>query len=251
MPDEALNQSFYDTWVLLGELVEDAWLRRGEDTVFGVTGVPAPTLNGVWSGSERLAATEAAAGLDEVALTGVPHCLQFSTSAPDAVGRLAADRGLHRSPDIPLMRLDAAPTAPHLPTGAEVRFRTLDPHEGDVHADLFARGFDAPAEMVAPLMVPAVLASPAVDVYVGEVDGLAVTTGLGVRVGDSLGVFSIATPPEHRGQGYGTAITAHIVTEGRRAGAHLAWLQSSQAGFRCYERLGFRTVDQWQCWTTV
>ena len=54
MPDEALNQSFYDTWVLLGELVEDAWLRRGEDTVFGITGVPAPTLNGVWSGSERL-----------------------------------------------------------------------------------------------------------------------------------------------------------------------------------------------------
>lgn len=251
MPDEALNQAFYDTWVLLSELVEDAWLRRGEDMVFGITGISAPTLNGVWSGSERLTATEAAAGLDEVAPTGLPHCLQFSTSAPDAVGRLAADRGLNRSPDIPLMRLDGAPTASPRPAAAEALFRTLDPHEGGVHGDLFARGFDAPLEMVAPLVVPAVLASPAVDVYVGEADGVAVTTGLGVRVGDSLGIFSIATPPEHRGKGYGTAMTAHIVTEGRRAGAHLAWLQSSEAGLRCYERLGFRTVDRWQCWTTV
>ena len=86
MPDESVNRSFYEIWELLGELVEDAWLRRGENTVYGITGVPAPTLNGVWSGSDRLDPAEAAAGLDEVAGTGLPHCLQFSASAPASGG---------------------------------------------------------------------------------------------------------------------------------------------------------------------
>ncbi len=250
MPDESVNQSFYEIWELLGELVEDAWLRRGENTVYGITGVPAPTLNGVWSGSDRLDPAEAAARLDEVAGTGLPHCLQFSASAPAAVAQMAGDRGLHREGDIPLMRLTDALPAGGEPTSPGLTFRLLAPHEGPLHADLFARGFGAPAEMVAPLVVPAVLDSPAVEVYVGEVDGVAVTTGLGVRGSGGLGVFNIATPPEHRGAGYGTAITAHVVAEGRRAGARMAWLQSSEAGYHCYERLGFRTVDEWQCWTT-
>jgi N-acetylglutamate synthase len=75
-----------------------------------------------------------------------------------------------------------------------------------------------------------------------------VTTGLGLTIGDHVGVFSIATPPEQRRRGYGAAITARIVADGYTAGARWAWLQSSKDGYGLYEQLGFITIATWECW---
>jgi len=38
------------------------------------------------------------------------------------------------------------------------------------------------------------------------------------------------------------------VRDGFDEGAQWAWLQSSAAGYRVYERLGFRMLESWQCW---
>ena len=53
------------------------------------------------------------------------------------------------------------------------------------------------------------------------------------------------TPPQHRGRGYGAAITAQVVRDGFRAGARFAWLQSSALGRPVYRRLGFRDVESY------
>lgn len=57
-----------------------------------------------------------------------------------------------------------------------------------------------------------------------------------------------ATPPENRGHGYGAAITARAVRDGFTSGARFAWLHSSPEGFGVYEKLGFRTVEEWGPW---
>src|SRR6266550_3810927 len=57
-----------------------------------------------------------------------------------------------------------------------------------------------------------------------------------------LEVISVATPSEHRGRGYGAAITWHAVREGFATGAELAYLQASAIGESVYRRLGFREV---------
>jgi predicted GNAT family acetyltransferase len=57
-----------------------------------------------------------------------------------------------------------------------------------------------------------------------------------------VGVFNVATPPEHRRKGYGARITAKAVASGFRHGAESAFLQASEMGFGVYEALGFRTV---------
>jgi hypothetical protein len=31
-------------------------------------------------------------------------------------------------------------------------------------------------------------------------------------------------------------------------GVSWAWLQSSEAGYSVYERLGFTTIERWPCW---
>ena len=62
-----------------------------------------------------------------------------------------------------------------------------------------------------------------------------------------VGVFNIATPPEHRGRGYGRAVTARVVADGVRAGARTAYLQASPMGLGVYQRMGFRTGETWRC----
>jgi len=60
-----------------------------------------------------------------------------------------------------------------------------------------------------------------------------------------VGIFNVATPPEHRGHGYGAAITAQAIHDGFAAGAELSWLQSSAMGESVYRRLGFRAVESY------
>ena len=81
--------------------------------------------------------------------------------------------------------------------------------------------------------------------YVGRTDGEPCTTGFGAVAEGHVGVFNIATPPAHRNRGFGTAVTARVVADGVRAGAHTAYLQASPMGFGVYERMGFRTVETW------
>ncbi|WP_443081156.1 GNAT family N-acetyltransferase [Terrabacter sp. Soil811] len=61
----------------------------------------------------------------------------------------------------------------------------------------------------------------------------------------AVGVFGIATPPEHRRRGLGRAVTARILADGVREGASLAFLGASPMGFGIYQRLGFRVAERW------
>jgi hypothetical protein len=97
--------------------------------------------------------------------------------------------------------------------------RELQPAEADKYASAAAAGFEAPVELFEQLMTPRMLKAPGVRAYIGEVDGQPVTTGLGVTLGSHVGIFNIATPPAHRGRGYGAAVTARAVADGLDAGA--------------------------------
>jgi len=113
---------------------------------------------------------------------------------------------------------------------------------------LMADGFEAPVELLAPLMGADLLAAPGMFAYVGRVDGEPCTVGLGAVADGHVGVFNIATPPPFRRRGFGHAVTARVVVDGVRLGARTAYLQSSPMGFGVYERLGFRTIETWACY---
>ena len=79
--------------------------------------------------------------------------------------------------------------------------------------------------------------------YVGYVDGEAVSTAAVVLGGGVLGVYNVATVPGHQRHGYGEALMRHALAEARRRhGVARTVLQSTPAGLRMYERMGFRTV---------
>ena len=79
--------------------------------------------------------------------------------------------------------------------------------------------------------------------YVGYVDGEPVTTAAIVVGGGVVGVYNVATLPGHQMRGYGEAVMRHALADVRRErGPERVALQSTPAGLKLYERMGFRTV---------
>jgi GNAT superfamily N-acetyltransferase len=248
---DAAAGALIDAWEHLVAEIPDGWSRRRSGILAAVTGVVVPTLNGVWVARDDAESGTIADLLDEVAASGLPHCLQSRPGAAQQADALAGERGMRRDEIIPLMALERPSSLPSAPALNGLVIRTLEPHEAGLHATVAADGFEAPAEPFLQLMTPSLLAAPGVRCYVGEVDGEPVTTGLGVTIGTSVGIFSIATPPAHRRRGYGAAVTARAISDGLAAGATWSWLQASRAGLPVYERLGFRTVEGWRSWVSV
>lgn len=211
--------------------------------------VPVPSLNGVLVDELDADPDVVAELLDAVAAFGVPNCLQLRPGCSAALNDLAARRRMTREANVPLMLVETQASVtfadPH-PPGLEIQ--TLSSGRADLHASLAAAAFEAPEDYFRRLVPPAVLRAAGVACYIGEVDGEPITTGVGVTLGDHVGVFNIATPPALRQRGYGAAVTARVVRDGLERGAQRAWLQSSAAGFRVYQRLGFRTVESWRFW---
>ena len=81
--------------------------------------------------------------------------------------------------------------------------------------------------------------------YVGYVEGEPVSTAAVVMGGDVAGVYNVATLPGHQRRGYGEAVMRHAIADARREhGVERTILQSTPAGLRLYERMGFRTVTR-------
>jgi GNAT superfamily N-acetyltransferase len=240
-----------DAWEHLVAEVPDGWSRHDSGVLAAVTGVEVPTLNGVWVGRVDADPGTIADLLDQVAATGVPHCLQSRPGAAGQADGLAAERSMRRDEIIPLMVLDQASPLKSTAALDGLVIRELAAEEAELHATVAAAGFEAATEPFRQLMTPRLLSASGVRCYVGEVDGEPVTTGLGVTLGSSVGIFNIATPPAHRRRGFGAAVTARAISDGLAAGATWSWLQASRAGLPVYERLGFRTVEGWRSWVSV
>lgn len=206
-----------------------------------------PTLNGVWAYGDDAEPDAVLGLLERVLNAGVPHCLQLAPGVSGELRELGRTRGMRRDVDIPLMALASRRDLPQLDQG-DLVIEVLDPEQAAVHAEIAAAGFQAPAEAFLQLMTPSVLGRSGVRAYVGRIDGEPVATGVGVCFENHVGIFNVATLPAHRRHGYGAAITGQAVRDGLDRGARWAWLQSSPAGYGVYEKLGFRTLELWECW---
>jgi ribosomal protein S18 acetylase RimI-like enzyme len=81
--------------------------------------------------------------------------------------------------------------------------------------------------------------------YVGYVDEEPVTTAAIVMGAGAMGVYNVATIPGHRRCGYGEAVMRYALADAEsRHGIGRVLLQSTPAGYKLYQRMGFRTVTR-------
>ena len=246
---DEIARSHVRAWELLAGAVPGGWVRREGGALGVMTGVELGGFNGVWGEAQDVDPAAVARLLDSVREAGVPHCMQLRPGWPPEMDEIARERGLVRVAGEPLMVLE---DDGQLIAALEVEglsLRQLMPEEGALHARVAAGGHvvrqEAPYREVTS---PEVLRTPGLRCYVGEVRGKPVTTALSVTTGDCVGIFRVATLPDHRRRGYGAAVTARAVRDGFDGGARWAWLSASDAGYTVYRGMGFVTLEQLDFW---
>ena len=87
--------------------------------------------------------------------------------------------------------------------------------------------------------------------FVGLAGGRPVAIVAIVATPDTLGVYSLSTLPECRRMGYGEALLrAAVAAEQKRTGIGRVVLQSTDAGYSLYRRLGFHEVAKFSVYLT-
>lgn len=247
MDDAALARLEHDSmldWLLVAfAQAPGAVVRLEHGVALAATGLAAPFFNQIVLDDE---ATEVDVRAAESILRGrgAPFCVLLRSDRDDRFRPLMAELGLELDEGtvpgmalhpIPSELVTSAPGLDILPISEPAGLRD--------HALVAAHGFGFPEAIATAFIGDELWARPGSRVYTGYADGRPVVSGFSVRTDDTLGIYTIATEPDARGHGYGSAMTGRLIADGAAAGCTVAVLQASAMGRPIYERLGFRLVQ--------
>jgi N-acetylglutamate synthase len=244
---DTLARAINEAWWGMPLEVPGSWVDYRDGVNAVATMIPSPYLNGVFVETIDADVDFVKSQLQRVADSGVPYSIQLRFGSSQDLLNIPLELKMKRDPDVPALVLEELNNV-NFSLADDLTLRTLPPEQAALHAKVAAVSFEDPVEYFVQLITPAVLKHPRVGCHIGEVNGNPVTTGIGLTREDRVGIFNIATLPEHRGHGYGAAVTAFTIIEGRKQGAKWAFLQSSPQGLAVYQRLGFKEVETWQHW---
>jgi len=87
--------------------------------------------------------------------------------------------------------------------------------------------------------------------WVGYLEGMAVTTAATRVAAGAVGLYAVGTLPAFRGQGCAEAAVRHALHQAQTAsGIETSVLQSTPAGLRLYEKLGYRRVTDYSVYVS-
>jgi ribosomal protein S18 acetylase RimI-like enzyme len=219
------------------------------DVIHGTTGIPMEIFNGATCA--RFESETADARIETILGPFRAQRIDMSwmvgsTSTPDdLIARLAA-HGLVLDEELPVlgMTLDAWRPEPPRP-GIELEWVTDRAAFDEASRVMFA-GFGMPESIFdafADRFSMTVLGPDASQrIVIARIEGRPVSTALGFVLGGVLGVYNVATMPEEQRRGGATAATRAVIDDAIARGATAAILQSSEAGRKVYERIGFHDV---------
>jgi len=142
----------------------------------------------------------------------------------------------------PVMLLETLPPPAEIPPELEL-MDVLTPVDRDLYCQVDAEEFSDQAFQLAMLNVAAQM--PGVSIHLGTVGGEPVGRSMAIRTGDLVGIHNVYVTPSQRTRGYGAAMTAAAIESGRRTGATAACLQSTEAAFSMYRKMGFEHIDDY------
>lgn len=239
-----LEANWRAAWVGMAATMHDAEVRPMHRGLMVRTGLPASFFNAAFVEANVRRADRAVAAAESF-FSGLP----FMVVVPEAHVELemaCEDAGLAYAETIPGMSLTPIPGA------------TLDPRLAMVPVndallptfrEVFCESFEMPADLGARLITPLY---PELE---NAFDVIAYAGGEPVAVASTIesmgiaGVYNVGTRPEHRGNGYGEAVTWAVIQAAKERGCHTAVLQSSEMGYGVYQRMGFETVSSYRCYS--
>lgn len=258
------HANYIEAITLPGKLIPDTLIRRAAGVVVALSGLELRLFNQIFVEDDGADPDALADGIAAARARGADFVVSLRRGIDDRWIPLLSTLGL--APDgpehsVPGMALHPIPAAAggdrpavrsDRPVANDGRqdIRVVTDLAGlEDHIGVVVAGFELPEPIVRSFMSPRMLELPGITVYVGYADDRPVTTGLGIRTGQTIGVYNIATIPEARRRGYGAAMTARVAGDGALAGCETAILQASPMGKPVYERMGYRTVVEYDGYT--
>ncbi len=240
----AVDRSFIATFMALTGGVDGALVRTIGSVPVAATMLPLAFFNAAFV-TEPLPAgardLESAVALFRE--LGVPFTVHLRTDLGPTTRTAAEGLGLAWTGTLPGMAMSPG-RAPEPPGALSIRRATDEARLAD-HRAVAAAGFGMPPDMVERLLPPSLLANPDVRAYIGTENGFPVAASLAVRTDEILGIYNVATIEAARGRGYGTAMTWGAIADAA-PGVEVVILQASALGRPLYERMGFRTVVEYE-----
>jgi ribosomal protein S18 acetylase RimI-like enzyme len=156
--------------------------------------------------------------------------------------RVFKRHGLRHLTEAPGMYADRlAPATRNLPA-LDVRPVADEPTRG-AFAEVMSTAFEIPHSVSISVYGPERAWKGTFQGYVGYSNGRAVTTTAAVITGDVIGLYSVATLPQHRRLGFAEAIMRDVIRQAQQTrGVSRMVLQSTSSGLSLYEAMGYRTV---------
>lgn len=224
---------------------------ENDDVVAGVTGSNYAFLNKIIPRGDRPSIESFSEAVAFARTSDVPFTAHLRIGADDHLVPVAKGFGLESTGDpapMPGMVLTDPPGSWEVPEGLSIEFAT-DMSALETNLRICCEGFEMPADVLEMFATHQMLASDDLWFITGSVASRPVVTSVGMRVGEIVGVYNVATLPKYRGKGFGAALTMLAAVEGVKRGCTVASLQSSEMGYSVYERLGFERVVEWAGFT--
>lgn len=217
--------------------------RGPEGAVLAICGAPTAALNAIISPGLEPSADEIAALAAAQSPWELPWSIQVRGTPGPLVVEAAARQGLTSIKQQPLMVRRSDQGLPTRLVVDSLRVRAVPVEELDLYARTVAEGFETQHDMMRMFCNPSLGKSERITLYLAELDGVAVGTGMTAISGDVTGLFNITTLPGYRRRGFGRAITMELVRAGFAAGAGTVYLYASEMGEPVYQSIGFRTEE--------
>ncbi len=246
---DLLHKGSIHAFEVFAEAVPDGFVKRHGGVVASVSRSPIPLFNVIFVERPDATPGDLIAAMNAVEKTGIRFSAQLRSTSDDRFIDVLNESSLERGsePPTPGMVLDPIFDF-ELPDELEIRTGGSSVFED--HSAVVAEAFGMSRELIYTFMNPSMIERDDLTLYAGYLHGEPVCASFGLVLESTVTVFNVATANEHRGRGYGAAMTMKAVLDGRAAGCNLAFLQSSPMGYSVYERLGFEKIVEYNEWVS-
>jgi len=208
-----------------------------------ISGEPHP-LGNMALLSAPVAPAAAREAVEPLVASGLPSAVLFpGLEVPRAIDAYLSESGFASHGALPAMGVDIAQLkATVLPDGYEF-VRVGDGPDGEEWVRQFAIGYELPlgvARCFSPVSLRASTSPEApMQFFAIRRSGRIVSTSMCCLKDGVAGIYCVSTVPEERRKGLGEHVTAEPLRLAARLGYRVGILQSSEAGYPIYRKLGF------------
>jgi predicted GNAT family acetyltransferase len=235
-----LDQERAKAMRLLARHAEGGWFVGQPELGAVFTGAGTVTANGLMSADSTVPVGDLEDLRSHLSADQLLQSVQVGAHAPRDQVRWAAELGLRRSAPVPTLKMNLTGANEAFEHSHQVRRAALSDSDAMIRCMAIGFGLGSLAE-TAPFANRSFLSQPEVTgAVVRAKHGDVVSVGVAIRTAaEAVGLYAIATHPDHRRQGHATAVTRALTGWAGEEGAHVAYLQASAEGAPVYEAVGF------------